>query len=510
MFTQKSYSFYFQAKSRTKEHSYGLFWKQNRKRCCAFFGFDCQLMCERHFRWMKKSIRKLELYRLELLQSRRASRAFTALSKKNVEDEFGIYQNLDNTENINHVSDLLGPLPEVPSNESSDWSRRVSGMSEIYEEIREDGNCNHRKSKVTRVSIASGIYEEMKLNPKNISQDDSPPPLPPRSRLYTIETSISSITETELQKKKHWGLFDSMFTRKRADSCSSNPPSISEVQMRDKSLNDFQIKKSKRNSFSTPDLSDINIYGNTPSDTSETVSFDMEKDNIIAKSNGSSISNSLDNLFKENNSPLSPPAIENLDGYCPMGPGKGFLREKVQEMDIKTAKQPKCRNSIDDKIASYYPNDEYFKSPKKKSLNPPKRLSKSPKCNENIYISSPTAKTQPKKPQIVTKSTQNLYVVNRNILNESYHNSMQDMTITSDFIMDTSDLNKNPKILEEKFATLTRASRISSEKNSTKKNGNEQITRRFASLPRFRKIDLSPLRIRITNVLQRNNSENLP
>ena len=49
--------------SRTKNHSYGLFWKNNRKRCCAFFALDSQTNCERHMRWVKKSIRNLELYR---------------------------------------------------------------------------------------------------------------------------------------------------------------------------------------------------------------------------------------------------------------------------------------------------------------------------------------------------------------------------------------------------------------------------------------------------------------
>lgn len=38
------------------------------------------------------------------------------------------------TENIRDLNDILGPLPDVPDS-SANWSRRVSGVSGIYEEI---------------------------------------------------------------------------------------------------------------------------------------------------------------------------------------------------------------------------------------------------------------------------------------------------------------------------------------------------------------------------------------
>lgn len=55
-------------------------------------------------------------------------------------EDSGIYQNMgDESIHINRdINDVLGPLPNIPSNtQESDksWSRRMSGMSGIYEEI---------------------------------------------------------------------------------------------------------------------------------------------------------------------------------------------------------------------------------------------------------------------------------------------------------------------------------------------------------------------------------------
>lgn len=52
-------------------------------------------------------------------------------------EDSGIYQNMcDNNRDIN---DILGPLPHIPTNSTlesdKNWSRRMSGISGIYEEI---------------------------------------------------------------------------------------------------------------------------------------------------------------------------------------------------------------------------------------------------------------------------------------------------------------------------------------------------------------------------------------
>uniref|UniRef100_A0A8W7PRX9 Uncharacterized protein n=1 Tax=Anopheles coluzzii TaxID=1518534 RepID=A0A8W7PRX9_ANOCL len=310
------------ATSRTKQHSYGLFWKNNRKRCCAYFALETQLLCERHLRWMKKSIRNLELYRQEMMQLRRASRTPMYEIRQEMQpldpladgagaagcgtdacDNMGIYQNLDNTQNIMDLQDILGPLPTVPlavvaartdSSAAHNWSRRVSGMSGIYEEIRDDlaaGNA----SRLSRASIASGIYEEMKLGPAGASEpigeeiSTPPPPLPPRKRLNTnedFEELQRSYTapEVELMKKKrhHWLRLESVFGRKRTTSTNSQdsakkstgrkeskadtksptaaagPSSSSAVVHRDK-VGQLRLVENKRNSFSSPDLSRLKV-----------------------------------------------------------------------------------------------------------------------------------------------------------------------------------------------------------------------------------------------------------
>uniref|UniRef100_A0A182PIB6 PH domain-containing protein n=1 Tax=Anopheles epiroticus TaxID=199890 RepID=A0A182PIB6_9DIPT len=298
------------ATSRTKQHSYGLFWKNNRKRCCAYFALETQLLCERHLRWMKKSIRNLELYRQDMMQLRRASRTplyeirqemqpldppavATVAARAAVCDDMGIYQNLDNTQNIMDLQDILGPLPTVPVVErqadssiigANNWSRRVSGMSGIYEEIRDD--LASGSSRLSRASIASGIYEEMKLvtasEPIMEELSTPPPPLPPRKRLNTNEDfdlqRSYTAPEVELMKKKrhHWLRLESMFGRKRTTSTDSQgstsakknsnrkenktetKPSSSPVVHRDK-VNRLRLGENKRNSFSSPDLSRLKI-----------------------------------------------------------------------------------------------------------------------------------------------------------------------------------------------------------------------------------------------------------
>lgn len=92
----------------------------------------------------------------EFILSRRASRCQSIAGG----NESSIYQNLNQTDTVKDVNELLGPLPKIPDAQSNEnWSRRVSGYS-IYEEIRDSSSNNARMS---RVSVASGIYEEMKL-----------------------------------------------------------------------------------------------------------------------------------------------------------------------------------------------------------------------------------------------------------------------------------------------------------------------------------------------------------
>lgn len=65
----------------------------------------------------------------------------------------------NDTQVIRDINDKLGPLPELPDS-NINWSRRISGVSGIYEEISDNADSDKRKS--SRASIASGIYEIMR------------------------------------------------------------------------------------------------------------------------------------------------------------------------------------------------------------------------------------------------------------------------------------------------------------------------------------------------------------
>lgn len=275
------------ASSRTKQHSYGIFWMQNRKRCFIYFAVDSESSCRRHMKWMKKSIKNLELHRQIFLETRRSSRG-------RVDGASSSYIGKQNLQAI------LGPLPKIPDGDSFNWSRRVSGVSGIYEEIS-DG----LDSKEPRGSVASGIYEEMKPTPvsgKAISEEtlEPAPPLPPRKRINTFEQDCgiprsNTNPESEMAKKKKYkNVLENIFGRsKRSESVSEGQVSTTEdlikdspekeqppkhdfdqfyvnalinSNLRQKSQNNpptINRKKAmahKRNSFSSPDLSKINVF----------------------------------------------------------------------------------------------------------------------------------------------------------------------------------------------------------------------------------------------------------
>ncbi|SPP74060.1 uncharacterized protein LOC117580130 [Drosophila guanche] len=232
------------ATSRTKQHSYGLFWTQNRRECFIYFALETEMSCRRHMKWMKKSIKNLELYRQVFLEQRRLSRGPGA----------------------------LGPLPTLP--DSLDISHFSARVSQIYEEIF-DG------SRISRASIASGIYEEMK---PAVMETPLPPPLPThpyRKRINTFECSPlgdipRSCTNPEVElakKKKYKNMLDNFFggtRQKRAGSVSEpdQQPKDDQLPLYENAptpemalplKRTSQLSKSQRNSFSSPDLSKLNF-----------------------------------------------------------------------------------------------------------------------------------------------------------------------------------------------------------------------------------------------------------
>lgn len=69
------------ATSRTKQHSYGLFWTHNRRDCFIYFAPDSELICRKQMKWLKRSIKNLELYRQVVLEQKRNSRGPAALAE---------------------------------------------------------------------------------------------------------------------------------------------------------------------------------------------------------------------------------------------------------------------------------------------------------------------------------------------------------------------------------------------------------------------------------------------
>ena len=71
------------ATSRTKQYAYGMFWTHNRRDCFIYFSLDTEVNLRKHMKWIKKSIKNLELYRQVFLEQRRNSRGPSSYGEVN-------------------------------------------------------------------------------------------------------------------------------------------------------------------------------------------------------------------------------------------------------------------------------------------------------------------------------------------------------------------------------------------------------------------------------------------
>lgn len=282
----------------------------------------------------------------------------------------------------------------------------------------------------------------------------------------------------------------------------------------------------------------------------------------------------------------APDALPHPEGYCEMGaPGTGFDRQKLQTVELRSRSTSETccndesiymnmegkgsvneeasrssstssgvssiysnrssicstnrnRNSIDDKIASYYPNED-FRLPKRIEPSQPSTVgskssgenAKRPivKRSESHYATSPKgSRRKSSSPQNIStmprmsKSAQRppchkSRITARSISSERGSSSHPIITITEP--TKNSENNPPPETtttpkLYKKYATIARGLSTSpskyQEKVSARKGGDPLPagnTKRFGSLPRFARIDLSPLRLKINSVLQRHNPE---
>lgn len=455
----------------------------------------------------------------------------------------------------------------------------------------------------------------------------SPPPLPPRSRKNTDCSSLQrsyTTPESEMVKKK-WSLFDNVFGKsKRAEMRRREKPNLAQPR-------ELQLLKAKRNSFSSPDLFQLDVSFNNSASANN--SFDIDNQCNISSSNSyelenlceeaaehleeenSNISRSLRPNFELNlqsdissvnlvgssyyihdaddSSPKTVPAT-SPPGYLEMRPGKGFDMKKVEELDIKckndvlyhlkysfdspitykrefdydtlpasqiiyangkheephyvcmtkaTKVSPQLppripkrveptympmnripvvvieshqnvqnshieiananlrtkRHSVDEKIPSYYPN---YDVPVKVNGSPRVRSSTS----EGVMIK----KTPPK---IVT--TEAIERKESNAITIPVRKGKRFGSFSAKSLNDNNNNSEgipSPEV-SMKYATISRLTVKNTDENcklspTIKKSGSISPTsiKRFTSLPRFKKIDFSPLRLKISSVLQRHNS----
>lgn len=218
---------------------------------------------------LRKMNTKISLFFTDILLSRRASRfrgtsTTTTTHQDGFKFEESVLSNVDNTQVVKDICEILGPLPQIPIDMDQEWIRRQSiNASGIYEDIEK-----YRKEDLSR---ASGIYEKIKEEEALNNEKDSPI-LPPRKRVNTKDFGLKrSQTNTESDfksKKKSWTTQLVEGITKRFESTKTSSPkarkssldkideSTTKARLRNRHLK-HALQKNKRNSFSSPDLFNI-------------------------------------------------------------------------------------------------------------------------------------------------------------------------------------------------------------------------------------------------------------
>lgn len=234
----------------------------------------------------------------------------------------------------------------------------------LSQEVIKIENCFNR-------SNTSAIYEEMKLS--HATQPvASPPPLPPRyrKRLDTdcsnLHRSYTSPESDYLVNKKKWNIFDNMFGKGSKRSPVEPRKKRNNEKLPAQSPRELQLLKTKRNSFSSPDLTHLycpnaadNSFGNCEncsfdqSNISSSNSYELE--NVCEEDDLSEAFENVINISQQIRANFEPPSNNDMSrvnlvgsgfnlnesnisvtsppGYLEMKPGKGFDMNKVEELD---------------------------------------------------------------------------------------------------------------------------------------------------------------------------------
>lgn len=188
--------------------------------------------------------------------------------------------------------------------------------------------------------------------------------------------------------------------------------------------------------------------------------------------------------------------IRDEPTYMPMIRVPKVVVEEHPKCEIESTKISCKRHSVDDKIPSYYPN--LYDTPSKCNGSTPLREVSVNKQLQKVRSSEPINNFKSSPLPIPPRKTKRVGSFNLKSINDNNNNN--------------SDV-KSPDI-SKKYATISRLTVKNSSADNTlspstiKKSGSISPTsiKRFTSLPRFKKIDFSPLRLKISSVLQRNNS----
>lgn len=267
----------------------------------------------------------------------------------------------------------------------------------------------------------SAIYEEMKLS----QPVASPPPLPPRyrKRLDTdcsnLHRSYTSPESDYLVNKKKWNIFDNMFGKSSKKSPVESRKKRNSEKVPAQPPRELQLLKSKRNSFSSPDLT--HLYCPNAADGSfnncENCSYDQSN---ISSSNSYELENVCEeeddlseafenviNISQQIRANFEPPSNNDMSrvnlvgsgfnlnesnisatsppGYLEMKPGKGFDMKKVEELD-----KQEIQNDILYRLKYSFDSPITYKREFDYESLPPIRISSSgnqqPSKIESLYV----------------------------------------------------------------------------------------------------------------------------
>lgn len=208
-------------------------------------------------------------------------------------------------------------------------------------------------------------------------------------------------------------------------------------------------------------------------------------------------------LYSNSPNALSNSAVQDEPHYVCMTRGKRVSPTPVTETIIVTPPPVKSelepiylpmnrskRQSIDDKVASYYPN---YDVPIRKT--PVARVTP---LNKSNSIAIPSRTPSKRNGSVISQPA---FHDNNEINDERYSESpkkyatLSRVTVSGSIESEISESPPSP--------TGTR-------KTNKSRSVSPTSLKRFASLPRFKKIDFSPLRLKISSVLQRSHNHNQP